>query len=41
MKSTTMKLRGVDDILSFIDSRTGIKGRAGVIRLLDLGGLVL
>ncbi|MES2031754.1 MAG: MFS transporter [Pseudomonadota bacterium] len=41
MKSTTMKLRGVDDILSFIDSRTGINGRAGVIWWLALGGLFL
>jgi MFS family permease len=36
-----MKLRGVDDILSFIDSRTGINGRAGVIWWLALGGLFL
>lgn len=41
MQSTIMKLRGVDDILSFIDSRTGINGRAGVIWWLALGGLFL
>lgn len=41
MKPTTMKLRGVDDILSFIDLRTGINGRAGVIWWLALGGLFL
>jgi len=31
----------VDDILSFIDSRTGINGRAGIIWWLALGGLFL
>lgn len=41
MQSTTLKLRGVNDILSFIDSRTGINGRAGVIWWLALGGLFL
>lgn len=41
MQSTTLRLRGVDDILSFVDSRTGINGRAGVIWWLALGGLFL
>ncbi|OYU88061.1 MAG: MFS transporter [Bradyrhizobiaceae bacterium PARB1] len=41
MQSTTLRLRGVDDILSFIDSRTGINGRAGIIWWLALGGLFL
>ncbi|QUS38692.1 MFS transporter [Tardiphaga alba] len=41
MQSTTLRLRGVDDILSFTDSRTGINGRAGVIWWLALGGLFL
>lgn len=41
MQSATLRLRGVDDILSFVDSRTGINGRAGVIWWLALGGLFL
>lgn len=41
MQSTTLRLRGIDDILSFVDSRTGINGRAGVIWWLALGGLFL
>ena len=41
MQSTTLRLGGVDDILSFVDSRTGINGRAGVIWWLALGGLFL
>ena len=41
MESTTLKIRGIDDILSFIDSRTGISGRAGTIWWLALGGLFL
>jgi MFS transporter, putative metabolite transport protein len=41
VQSTTLRLRGVDDILSFIDSRTGINGRAGIIWWLALGGLFL
>lgn len=41
MTSTTIQLRGVNDILSFIDARAGINGRAGVIWWLALGGLFL
>lgn len=41
MQSISVKIRGIDDVLSFIDSRTGITGRAGVIWWLALGGLFL
>ncbi|MDB5617745.1 MAG: transporter [Tardiphaga sp.] len=41
MQSNTLKIRGIDDVLAYIDSRTGISGRAGVIWWLALGGLFL
>ena len=41
MQSATTKLRGIDDILSFVDSRPAIDGRAGTIWWLALGGLFL
>lgn len=37
----TNVLRGVHDVVGYIDSRTGIRGRAGVIWWLALGGLFL
>lgn len=39
--NSPIKLRGIDDVVSFIDSRPGIDGRAGVIWWLALGGLFL
>ena len=39
--NSPIKLRGIDDVVSFIDSRDGINGRAGVIWWLALGGLFL
>ena len=41
MQPSTIKIRGVNDVISFIDSRPGIKGRAGLIWWLALGGLFL
>ncbi|MGO4808381.1 MFS transporter [Cupriavidus sp. 2MCAB6] len=38
---STIKIRGIDDVISFIDSCPGIKGRAGLIWWLALGGLFL
>ncbi|EED6225848.1 MFS transporter, partial [Salmonella enterica subsp. enterica serovar Haifa] len=37
----THSLRGVHDVVAFIDSRTGIRGRAAIIWWLALGGLFL
>ena len=41
MQTSAIKIRGVQDVISFIDGRQGIKGRAGVIWWLALGGLFL
>lgn len=41
MQSVAVKIRGVDDVISFIDSCPGIPGRAGIIWWLALGGLFL
>lgn len=41
MQTPTIKLRGIDDVISFINACPGIKGRAGVIWWLALGGLFL
>jgi putative MFS transporter len=41
LQPSTIKIRGVNDVISFIDSRPGIKGRAGLIWWLALGGLFL
>lgn len=41
MQSSTVKIRGIDDVIAFIDSRPGITGRAGLIWWLALGGLFL
>ena len=41
MQSTSVKLRGIDDVIAYIDSRPGIVGRAGLIWWLALGGLFL
>ena len=41
MQSSTVKIRGIDDVIAFIDSRPGIAGRAGLIWWLALGGLFL
>ncbi len=38
---STIKIRGIDDVIAFIDSCPGIKGRAGTIWWLALGGLFL
>ncbi|NUA28656.1 MFS transporter [Cupriavidus basilensis] len=38
---STIKIRGIDDVIAFIDSCPGIKGRAGLIWWLALGGLFL
>lgn len=39
--SHPVKIRGVDDVINFIDARTHISGRASVIWWLALGGLFL
>lgn len=41
MQSVAIKIRGVDDVISFIDSCRGIPGRAGVVWWLAPGGLFL
>ncbi|PZX21983.1 putative MFS transporter [Cupriavidus phytorum] len=41
MQSSAIKLRGIDDVIAYIDSCPGIRGRAGVIWWLALGGLFL
>lgn len=41
MQAIAIKIRGIEDILSFLDSRPGIAGRAGLIWWLSLGGLFL
>ncbi|MGX1788909.1 MFS transporter [Bosea sp. NPDC055332] len=41
MSASIVKIRGIDDVTSYIDSRDGIQGRAGVIWWLALGGLFL
>ncbi|MFZ6645356.1 MFS transporter [Undibacterium sp. TJN25] len=41
MQTTTYKIRGIDDVISFINSCPGIHGRAGLIWWLALGGLFL
>jgi MFS transporter, putative metabolite transport protein len=41
VQTIAVKLRGVDDVIAFIDSGSGIAGRAGVIWWLALGGLFL
>lgn len=41
VSSTPVKLRGIVDVVSFIDSRPGIRGKAGLIWWLLLGGLFL
>ena len=41
VQSVAVKIRGVDDVISFIDSCPGIPGRAGIIWWLALGGLFL
>ncbi|MFM0041833.1 MFS transporter [Paraburkholderia sediminicola] len=41
MQTIAIKIRGIDDVISFIDSCSGIPGRAGVIWWLALGGLFL
>lgn len=38
---SSIKLRGVSDIVSYINDRPGIRGRAGIIWWLALGGLFL
>ncbi|WP_454766004.1 MFS transporter [Cupriavidus campinensis] len=41
MQTPAIKLRGIDDVIAFIDSCPGIRGRAGVVWWLALGGLFL
>lgn len=41
MQTSAIKIRGVQDVISYIDGCQGIKGRAGVIWWLALGGLFL
>ncbi len=41
MQTIAVKLRGIDDVISYIDSCPGIPGRAGLIWWLALGGLFL
>lgn len=41
MKTAALQIRGVDDVIAFIDSSPGITGRAGLIWWLALGGLFL
>jgi len=41
VQSLPVKLRGIDDVIAYIDSCPGIVGRAGLIWWLALGGLFL
>ena len=41
MHGSKYALRGIDDVISFIDKSEGIRGRAGLIWWLALGGLFL
>ncbi|MCW8198216.1 MFS transporter [Verminephrobacter aporrectodeae subsp. tuberculatae] len=41
MQNSAITLRGIDDVIAFIDSCPGIRGRAGVVWWLALGGLFL
>lgn len=41
VSSTPIKLRGIVDVVSYIDNRPGIRGKAGLIWWLLLGGLFL
>lgn len=41
MQTSSYKIRGVEDVISYIDARQGITGRAGIIWWLALGGLFL
>ncbi|MBN9323175.1 MAG: MFS transporter, partial [Delftia acidovorans] len=41
MQTTGHSIRGVQDVISYIDARQGISGRAGTIWWLALGGLFL
>ncbi|MGO4716316.1 MFS transporter [Bradyrhizobium sp. 2TAF24] len=39
--SKPIQLRGIDDVIAYIDAQTGISGRAGIVWWLALGGLFL
>ena len=41
MNTVAHKIRGIDDVIAFIDSSPGLYGRAGIIWWLALGGLFL
>ena len=41
VQPNALKIRGIDDVIAYLDSRQGIKGRAAVIWWLALGGLFL
>ena len=41
MQTIAIKIRGIDDVIAFIDACSGIPGRAGLIWWLALGGLFL
>ncbi len=38
MNGSKITLRGVPDVISFLDSNSGIQGQAGIIWWLALGG---
>ncbi|MCA3846171.1 MAG: MFS transporter, partial [Burkholderia sp.] len=41
MQTIAVKLHGIEDVISFLDARPGIAGRAGLVWWLSLGGLFL
>jgi hypothetical protein len=41
MQTSIHRVRGVQDVIAYIDARQGISGRAGTIWWLALGGLFL
>ncbi|OXJ30525.1 MFS transporter [Burkholderia sp. HI2714] len=41
MQTIAVKLHGIEDVISFLDTRPGIAGRAGLVWWLSLGGLFL
>jgi hypothetical protein len=41
VQPNAIKIRGIDDVIAYLDSRKGINGRAGVIWWLALGGFFL
>ncbi|MCW3717612.1 MFS transporter, partial [Burkholderia cenocepacia] len=41
MQTIAVKLHGIEDVISFLDTRPGVAGRAGLVWWLSLGGLFL